>query len=220
MSNFILKELWIYQIKPHRKCCHIQQCNLLKTNPFSLLHMFCESAKFHLHLFFLFQHVSINASIYTLVVISLDRYRGILWPLKGEYSKFRAKLVLVLVWLVSISLAIPNLIVFYVSIFWVGSQAPNLERWIDHFWEGQIWVVMRQRQKIRSILPFQTKPNGVLFPNWKYGGSPSLTDHFGKFEIVWGGKSFSTLVLAIRACAHFYLHLLNVVEIFLRRTKF
>jgi hypothetical protein len=61
------------------------------------------------------QHVSINASIYTLVVISLDRYRGIMWPLKGEYSKFKAKLVLVLVWLVSIGLAVPNLIVFYVS---------------------------------------------------------------------------------------------------------
>jgi hypothetical protein len=62
----------------------------------------------------LLQHVSINASIYTLVVISLDRYRGIMWPLKGEYSKFKAKMVLVLVWLVSIGLAIPNLVVFYV----------------------------------------------------------------------------------------------------------
>ena len=60
------------------------------------------------------QHVSINASIYTLVVISLDRYRGIMSPLKGEYSKFKAKLVLVLVWLVSIGLAITNLVVFYV----------------------------------------------------------------------------------------------------------
>ena len=64
--------------------------------------------------YFLLQHVSINASIYTLVVISLDRYRGIMWPLKGEYSKFKAKMVLVLVWLVSIGLAIPNLVVFYV----------------------------------------------------------------------------------------------------------
>ena len=70
----------------------------------------------HFVLFFKLQHVSINASIFTLVVISLDRYRGILWPLKGEYSKFRAKMVLLLVWLVSIALAIPNLVVFYVNI--------------------------------------------------------------------------------------------------------
>ena len=64
---------------------------------------------------FHFQHLSINVSIFTLVVIALDRYRGILWPLKGGYSKFRAKIHLMIVWFLATLLALPNLILYYVS---------------------------------------------------------------------------------------------------------
>ena len=45
----------------------------------------------------------------------MDRYRGIIWPLKGGYSKFRAKLIVVCVWVVAITPATPNLVVFHVS---------------------------------------------------------------------------------------------------------
>ena len=62
-----------------------------------------------------FQHLCINASIFTLVIIALDRYRGIIWPLKGGYSKFRAKLIVVCVWVVAVTPATPNLVVFHVS---------------------------------------------------------------------------------------------------------
>ena len=62
-----------------------------------------------------FQHLSINVSIFTLVVIALDRYRGILWPLKGGYSKFRAKIHLMIVWFLATVVALPNLISFHVS---------------------------------------------------------------------------------------------------------
>ena len=62
-----------------------------------------------------FQHLSINVSIFTLVVIALDRYRGILWPLKGGYSKFRAKIHLMIVWFLATVVALPNLILFHVS---------------------------------------------------------------------------------------------------------
>jgi len=48
-------------------------------------------------------------------VIALDRYRGILWPLKGEYSKLNAKIICLFVWIVSVFLAIPNLLVYEVS---------------------------------------------------------------------------------------------------------
>ncbi len=61
------------------------------------------------------QNLSINASIITLVVIALDRYRGIMWPLKANYSKLRAKVLIVIIWTVSIALAVPNLFVFYVD---------------------------------------------------------------------------------------------------------
>ena len=67
----------------------------------------------------LFQHLGINASIFTLVIIALDRYRGIIWPLKGGYSKHRAKIIVLFIWIVSIAPAIPNLLVFHVSIFFM-----------------------------------------------------------------------------------------------------
>ena len=63
------------------------------------------------------QHLCINASIFTLVIIALDRYRGIIWPLKGGYSKFRAKLIVLCVWVVAVTPATPNLVVFHVSKF-------------------------------------------------------------------------------------------------------
>ena len=54
-------------------------------------------------------------SIFTLVVIALDRYRGIIWPLKASSSKFRAKMMMVMVWLFGTLVALPNLISFHVS---------------------------------------------------------------------------------------------------------
>ena len=48
-------------------------------------------------------------------MIALDRYRGILWPLKGGYSKFRAKIHLMIVWFLATVVALPNLILFHVS---------------------------------------------------------------------------------------------------------
>ena len=64
-----------------------------------------------------FQHLSINVSIFTLVVIALDRYRAIVWPLKGSYSKLRAKINLIYVWIFGTTLALPNLFAFHVSIW-------------------------------------------------------------------------------------------------------
>ena len=64
---------------------------------------------------FYLQHLTINASIYTLVAVALDRYRGIMFPLKGGYSKFRAKMAAALIWALSITMAIPNLVVYHVS---------------------------------------------------------------------------------------------------------
>ena len=63
----------------------------------------------------LLQHLAFNASIYTLVVVALDRYRGIMFPLKGSYSKFWAKMAAGLIWAASFTLALPNLIVYHVS---------------------------------------------------------------------------------------------------------
>jgi len=51
-----------------------------------------------------------------LIVIALDRYRGILWPLKGEYSKLNAKVICLVVWIISVILASPNIAVYQVEI--------------------------------------------------------------------------------------------------------
>jgi len=61
------------------------------------------------------QSLSITVSIFTLVVIALDRYRGIIWPLKASSSKFRAKMMMVMVWLFGTLVALPNLISFHVT---------------------------------------------------------------------------------------------------------
>ncbi len=64
---------------------------------------------------FFSKHLSINASIITLVIIAIDRYRGIMFPLNGAYSKTRAKMFILIIWVLSTIEAIPNLIVFHVS---------------------------------------------------------------------------------------------------------
>eukprot|EP00095_Tigriopus_kingsejongensis_P009677 maker-scaffold84_size396325-snap-gene-0.19 protein:Tk09677 transcript:maker-scaffold84_size396325-snap-gene-0.19-mRNA-1 annotation:"tachykinin-like peptides receptor 99d-like" len=63
------------------------------------------------------QHLSINASIFTLVIIALDRYRGIIFPLKGGYSKMRAKGLIACVWIISTFQSVPNLVVYHVREF-------------------------------------------------------------------------------------------------------
>ena len=55
----------------------------------------------------------------------------------------------------------------------VGVRVPNREHRISHFLEGQILNNMRQRQNIRSILPYLTKPKAG-FPSLTSGGSPFL----------------------------------------------
>lgn len=95
---------------PHFMC---KLCPFLQVS-----HLFSKSTKAFLgfHRFqLLMQHLSINASIYSLVVIALDRYRGIVWPLRGAYSKLRAKVNVLLIWVVSVTIAFPNLMAFHVS---------------------------------------------------------------------------------------------------------
>ena len=39
----------------------------------------------------IFQNVSVNASIFTLTAIAVDRYKAIIYPLRSHASKFRTK---------------------------------------------------------------------------------------------------------------------------------
>ncbi|XP_023342701.1 tachykinin-like peptides receptor 99D [Eurytemora carolleeae] len=54
-----------------------------------------------------FESVSVNASIFTLTAIAVDRYRAIIYPLKSHASKFKTKGIILGIWVVSTILAIP-----------------------------------------------------------------------------------------------------------------
>jgi hypothetical protein len=65
--------------------------------------------------------------------VALDRYRGIKWPLKAGYSKFRAKMLVSCIWVVSIAEAIPNLLAFHVRKGERGQESgPNID-FKNHF---------------------------------------------------------------------------------------
>ncbi|KAK0168048.1 hypothetical protein PV327_001888 [Microctonus hyperodae] len=57
------------------------------------------------------QAVSVLVSAYTLVTISIDRYAAIMWPLKPRMSKKQAKLLILTVWIVALTVSSPIAIV-------------------------------------------------------------------------------------------------------------
>jgi len=59
-----------------------------------------------------FQNLSVNASIFTLMAIAVDRYRAIIYPLKSHTSKYRTKVTIIIVWIVSTGLAVPMAFAF------------------------------------------------------------------------------------------------------------
>merc|ERR1711874_515117 len=59
-----------------------------------------------------FQNLSVNASIFTLTAIAVDRYKAIMYPLKSHASKSRTKVIILIIWIVSTILAVPMAIAF------------------------------------------------------------------------------------------------------------
>ncbi|XP_071745532.1 RYamide receptor isoform X2 [Lepeophtheirus salmonis] len=53
------------------------------------------------------QILSVNVSIFTMVAISLDRYRAIMTPLRDKPTKFVAKIVIFFIWLIGVIIALP-----------------------------------------------------------------------------------------------------------------
>ncbi|XP_034943887.1 RYamide receptor [Chelonus insularis] len=61
------------------------------------------------------QAVSVLVSAYTLIAISIDRYVAIMWPLKPRMSKSQAKLLILAVWLVALTVSSPIAVVSRLS---------------------------------------------------------------------------------------------------------
>ena len=63
------------------------------------------------------QNLSVNASIFTLTAIAVDRYKAIMFPLKSHASKSRTKVVIVIIWIISAVLAVPMAIAFRAEVY-------------------------------------------------------------------------------------------------------
>ncbi|KAK3090616.1 hypothetical protein FSP39_013157 [Pinctada imbricata] len=61
------------------------------------------------------KNVSVNVSVFTLTVISIDRYIAVIYPLKAGFKEGVAAVVLAFVWLISIASSIPDALYLYVT---------------------------------------------------------------------------------------------------------
>jgi len=53
------------------------------------------------------QILSVNVSIFTLTAIAIDRHKAILNPLRARSSKKASKIIIAIIWVVSLLLALP-----------------------------------------------------------------------------------------------------------------
>ncbi|OAD60890.1 Neuropeptide FF receptor 2 [Eufriesea mexicana] len=58
------------------------------------------------------QGVSVAASVYSLVAVSLDRFLAIWWPLKCQITKRRARMMIVVIWFIALTTTSPWLLFF------------------------------------------------------------------------------------------------------------
>ncbi|KAK2576236.1 hypothetical protein KPH14_005605 [Odynerus spinipes] len=59
--------------------------------------------------------LSVNVSVFTLMIIAVDRHRAVLKPLSAPLTKLRAKLIIVGIWLLSAALAAPMAVAYRVD---------------------------------------------------------------------------------------------------------
>lgn len=71
------------------------------------------------------QQISLNCSILTLTTLSLDRFRAILYPLKTKTSRLKSKLIILIIWFLSIVFALPTY--FGYGIQYIRNKATGLK---------------------------------------------------------------------------------------------
>lgn len=62
------------------------------------------------------QQISLNCSVLTITVLSLDRFRAVLYPLKTKTSKLKSKLIILIIWSISIVFSIPTFLAYDVEL--------------------------------------------------------------------------------------------------------
>jgi len=121
-----------------------------------------------------FQNLSVNASIFTLTAIAVDRYKAIMYPLKSHASKSRTKGVIVVIWIVSTILAVPMVILYRVY-----DVNHDLENFPGYF--------APQAPDMYQCLPYPEVPSvtTVTFFKW-YKNSLCLLQYFIPLVIISG----------------------------------
>ncbi|XP_015372967.1 PREDICTED: neuropeptide FF receptor 2-like [Diuraphis noxia] len=89
------------------------------------------------------QGVSVAASVYSLIAVSVDRFLAIWYPLKCQITTRRARYIICVIWLVSTTITIPWALFFdMVAIF---KDAPSLELclevWPDYL-DGNLYFLL------------------------------------------------------------------------------
>ncbi|NP_001266380.1 neuropeptide FF receptor 2-like [Bombyx mori] len=75
------------------------------------------------------QGLSVAASVYSLVAVSLDRFLAIWWPLKCQITKRRSRMMIVFIWIFAILVTTPW--VFFFDLVVVFEENPNVHLCID-----------------------------------------------------------------------------------------
>ncbi|XP_011069322.1 PREDICTED: tachykinin-like peptides receptor 86C [Acromyrmex echinatior] len=102
ITNYFLVNLSIADLMMSLLNCAFNFIFLLNSNwPFGMV--YCTINNF-------VAHVTVASSVFTLVVISFDRYMAIMYPLKHHMSRKRTVITLILIWGVSSALATPCLL--------------------------------------------------------------------------------------------------------------
>ncbi|XP_046737593.1 neuropeptide SIFamide receptor [Diprion similis] len=71
------------------------------------------------------QGVSVAASVYSLVAVSLDRFLAIWWPLKCQITKRRARMMIVVIWFIGLTATLPWLLFFDLVV--IFNYAPDVQ---------------------------------------------------------------------------------------------
>ncbi|XP_060802316.1 neuropeptide SIFamide receptor-like [Amyelois transitella] len=75
------------------------------------------------------QGLSVAASVYSLVAVSLDRFLAIWWPLKCQITKRRARMMIVFIWIFAIVVTTPW--VFFFDLVVVFEDNPSVRLCLD-----------------------------------------------------------------------------------------
>ncbi|XP_045487912.1 neuropeptide SIFamide receptor-like [Pieris rapae] len=85
------------------------------------------------------QGLSVAASVYSLVAVSLDRFLAIWWPLKCQITKRRARMMIFFIWVFAVVVTVPW--VFFFDLVVVFDESPHVHLCLD-VWPNPISEVL------------------------------------------------------------------------------